>query len=334
MKTKVFILLISICMTAYSCLDDDPELINTIPNIVNQSFSILENEPIGTLLGTVLAYDADGDLLTFSITSGNEDELFLLNNSTGKISLNKTLNYEAINLYNLEILVADQESSTTATISIIVEDVDDNELVFMDNHYTFISGLVYNYGNSNPFNDFETELTSHSNYDFVIADDEFVLKTDEFYYSVDNATIGIYVEFFAPNTDSFIPGTFEYKNLEGLTKEDVVGDFFFKQLNFLINPDSEEDEVNYLAISGNVVITENAHLNYTLTFNIVVQEIGDYIGEFIASTEQTVSFSYTGDFNYSDLRIGNTSEKTTSLKKKNINTAIKINALSTNSSVY
>ncbi|MEM0941949.1 MAG: hypothetical protein AAGI25_19485 [Bacteroidota bacterium] len=169
--------------------------------------------------------------------------------------------------------------------------------------YTFKDGLVEDYGGYNPI-DSEEELVSHYNYDFTIADDEWTVVTsgisDNYYYTQD-ATIILYVELFAPNSNSFQVGTFTYKDLNDLTRDDIEGSFFFEYLSIDINPGSE-NEIVYEAISGTIVVTENSDLNYTLVYDVVVQEVNNNTGEFIANTEQTVSFAYSGEFTYSDER--------------------------------
>lgn len=102
---------------------------NQSPIILNQSFSVLENSPINTIIGTVIASDPNsGDILTYSISGGNSGNIFSINQSTGAISLTSgNLNHEAVSQYQLTVTVTDQTNlSSTATITIQVLDVNEN----------------------------------------------------------------------------------------------------------------------------------------------------------------------------------------------------------------
>ena len=49
---------------------------------------------MGATVGTKTGTDADGDLLTYTITAGNNAGLFAINSSSGKITVAKALDYE------------------------------------------------------------------------------------------------------------------------------------------------------------------------------------------------------------------------------------------------
>lgn len=182
-----------------------------------------------------------------------------------------------------------------------------NELTFDGTSYTFTGGWIEDYGNFNPFTeDGDDNFLTHYNYDFTIVDDEIELITEGTftYYEAKDPTIDLYVTLFAPNASAFEAGTYEYMNLEGLTEEDVKDKFFFDILSLDINPNSEDGRF-FDVISGNVIVVENSNFNYTLTYNVVVKEVDEDTEELIDGSEQTVSFSYTGDFLYSDERNDN-----------------------------
>lgn len=104
---------------------------NRPPIINNQNFSVDENKSNGAYLGTVLASDNDlGQTLTFSIISGNINNAFGIEVSTGKLNVNNTnaLNYEAIQSFSLQVKVSDSYSaslSDTAIITVKVQDVEE-----------------------------------------------------------------------------------------------------------------------------------------------------------------------------------------------------------------
>ncbi|WP_222941104.1 cadherin repeat domain-containing protein [Aeromonas hydrophila] len=53
------------------------------PPTVNHSFSYDENSAADSVLGTVSAKDADGEAVTYSIKSGNDNGWFAIDAKTG-----------------------------------------------------------------------------------------------------------------------------------------------------------------------------------------------------------------------------------------------------------
>ena len=99
---------------------------NIPPQLENQSFDIDENSKNGTVIGTTLASDPDGDALTFSISAGNTGEAFAINPGTGELTVKTTsmLDYETTPSFTLTISVTDGQASTTAEITINLNDID------------------------------------------------------------------------------------------------------------------------------------------------------------------------------------------------------------------
>ena len=82
----------------------------------------------------VSASDANGDVLSYAITAGNEDGLFEIS-SAGRISLVGSLDYETTTSYTLTVTVSDgRGKSATATVEINVTDVDEAP-VFEESEY-------------------------------------------------------------------------------------------------------------------------------------------------------------------------------------------------------
>jgi len=100
---------------------------NSPPSIEDQMFSIEENSINGTSIGIIQASDPDGDDLIFSIESGNTDNAFLIGSTSGQLLIgqNGAIDFEEIQEFNLVIGVSDGQSLETATINILVIDVDD-----------------------------------------------------------------------------------------------------------------------------------------------------------------------------------------------------------------
>jgi hypothetical protein len=91
--------------------------------------SALENTLPGTVLATVDASDLDRGVhgrITYSITDGNEQDVFGIDQTTGQIWLQKQLDRESVAFYNLTIKAGDGQKTATAYVSVIINDVNDN----------------------------------------------------------------------------------------------------------------------------------------------------------------------------------------------------------------
>lgn len=121
MKNKTIIIILFLLAFIVGCSDEEVLVpTNTAPTISDQSFSIEEEAPVGTSLGTVVASDADEDPITFSITNGNSDETFQMDSLSGELSLAKVLDFETTISYTLVVQVSDEESSANANITVTV----------------------------------------------------------------------------------------------------------------------------------------------------------------------------------------------------------------------
>jgi hypothetical protein len=83
--------------------------VNEAPTVAAQSFSILENSPVGSLVGTVVASDPEGQALTYSILSGNTSNAFVIDSQTGVLRVNNSsaLDFETRTSVTLSVQVAD-----------------------------------------------------------------------------------------------------------------------------------------------------------------------------------------------------------------------------------
>jgi hypothetical protein len=105
--------------------------VNEAPAISNQSFSIAENSSNGTTVGTVIAADPDaGQTKTFSILSGNANSTFVINSSTGVLTVTNTAtsNFEVTPSFTLVVKVQDNGTgnlSSQATITVSLADVNE-----------------------------------------------------------------------------------------------------------------------------------------------------------------------------------------------------------------
>ncbi|MDE0472054.1 MAG: cadherin domain-containing protein, partial [Ekhidna sp.] len=104
--------------------------VNEAPEISNQTFSIAENAAVDVAVGTVAASDADGDNLTFAITSGNTDNAFQIDAVSGEITVKTAalLDYEikANRTFTLMVQVSDGTTPADAAVTINVTNENDN----------------------------------------------------------------------------------------------------------------------------------------------------------------------------------------------------------------
>lgn len=122
MKHKIkFLTVLGLLTLFISCSDDD--LLNIAPIVTNQSFTVAEDIAIGTIIGRVEATDADDNQLTYNISSGNINNTFSINGATGEITLSELLDFDVTNVYSLEVDVADNEITVSATVTINVTEV-------------------------------------------------------------------------------------------------------------------------------------------------------------------------------------------------------------------
>ncbi|CAH1247057.1 CDH23 [Branchiostoma lanceolatum] len=101
------------------------------------SLAVAEDEYGGTsILGLVALDNDEGNVLTYSITDGNEDRDFAIGASTGHVIVAKSLDHETKPAYTLTVTAYDQDrrnGSTTLLVEIL--DVNDNPPVFSQDVY-------------------------------------------------------------------------------------------------------------------------------------------------------------------------------------------------------
>eukprot|EP00058_Branchiostoma_floridae_P024852 XP_002610342.1 hypothetical protein BRAFLDRAFT_72456 [Branchiostoma floridae] len=101
------------------------------------SLAVREDEYGGTsILGLVALDDDEGNVLTYSITAGNEHRDFAVGASTGHVIVAKSLDHETRPAYTLTVTAFDQDGrngSTTLLVKIL--DVNDNPPVFSQDVY-------------------------------------------------------------------------------------------------------------------------------------------------------------------------------------------------------
>lgn len=107
---------------------------NQAPVISPQSFTVTENAPNGTVVGTVVAADPDpdpGQLLSYSITAGNTGGAFSINSGTGQLQVANSiaLEYETTPTFMLTVQVSDGALTRSAIITVNLNDVNEGPII-------------------------------------------------------------------------------------------------------------------------------------------------------------------------------------------------------------
>ncbi len=134
-------------------VNDAPVFVTTdnTPQTEAYSFNYNENSAPNTVLGTVIATDADThDHVTYSIMSGNDNGYFAINETTGEITLTEagsnafTNDYETLsNQHNLVVGASDE--TVTTTIGVTLNEQNVNEAPVAGDDTYVISGLSGQY---------------------------------------------------------------------------------------------------------------------------------------------------------------------------------------------
>jgi hypothetical protein len=130
MKIKFFILLLILLSSVIfffggSCDSIGGKCENNEPPVLieNQVFSIEEHCLVGTDVGSVSAYDADGDELQYSITEGNESGLFAIDPQSGLITVDYPPDFETQSSCILTVEVSDECAADNSTVTVDISNI-------------------------------------------------------------------------------------------------------------------------------------------------------------------------------------------------------------------
>ncbi|KAH3842730.1 hypothetical protein DPMN_116234 [Dreissena polymorpha] len=132
---------------------------------------------VGQILLKVTATDQDvgvNGMVRYFVLSGDENQDFSLDQSSGALRVQKKLDYERVSSYKLFVRAEDRGSIVrfaAATVSITVDDVNDNEPVFLDSPYVkyvrenmdrpvFVLQVSAKDADSAPFNQLQYKIQS------------------------------------------------------------------------------------------------------------------------------------------------------------------------------
>ncbi|KAL4715527.1 hypothetical protein ACJJTC_009153 [Scirpophaga incertulas] len=113
------------------------------PKFTALSYQVIvpENEPIGTSILTIKASDEDdgpNGIVRYTISSGNIGKEFDIHPITGAVSILRSLDYDTVKEYRLNITAYDlgfTSKETMATLTIILTDINDNAPSFNQTQY-------------------------------------------------------------------------------------------------------------------------------------------------------------------------------------------------------
>ncbi|HEY2251159.1 MAG TPA: cadherin domain-containing protein, partial [Planctomycetaceae bacterium] len=97
--------------------------VNEPPVVAQESFTLAENSPAGTAVGTVTAVDPENQGVTWSIVSGNTGNAFAINVNTGAITVANSapVDFETNPVFQLTVKATDKgtpQASSTAVVTI------------------------------------------------------------------------------------------------------------------------------------------------------------------------------------------------------------------------
>lgn len=276
---NTFFVLATLFLTA--CGDDDDNS-NQAPLIENQSFSIQEDAEIGELVGSVIASDPEGALIVYSIASGNEVGLFSINSQNGDLTIASSLDFETSAIHSLQVQVSDGQNTSSAVITVNVNDVVEQTSTIDGQSYDFKAGVIDDFGVDDLFG----LGFSHRNYDFSIVNFQDL-------GTLPNEYALIYSELFAAG-NSFEAGVFTFNNLLGDANL-LNGEDFFVNASFSLVENNEIKEA-YVAIGGSITVSGDDPSNYSISYELTLQEIEVINEDEIILTGQPFSFS----FNFKD----------------------------------
>ena len=102
--------------------------VDDAPALEQSRFRIAENQPAGSVVGQVVAHDADlpGGKFFYAIVGGNADGLFEIDRRTGEITTTEPLDHESSDRHRLKLLITDAGGESFRE-TVVVRVLDRNE---------------------------------------------------------------------------------------------------------------------------------------------------------------------------------------------------------------
>jgi hypothetical protein len=111
-----------------------PQVVNQPPTFLTPTtFTILENRPVGHVVGTLNTSDPEGQTVTYSIVGGDPNAQFAINATTGQITVAKAnIDFESTSQFILQVKAQDNGTpSSFSTQGILITIGNINESPFM-----------------------------------------------------------------------------------------------------------------------------------------------------------------------------------------------------------
>ncbi len=120
-------------------------IVNHPPDVVENTFTIPENSPAGTVVGTPTASDPDGNQVTYSIVGGNPNNAFAIDPNTGLITVNNPaeIDFETNPFFDLVVQVTDdgvENLTDTAIVRINLTDLNETPVI-VDQSFSIVENL-------------------------------------------------------------------------------------------------------------------------------------------------------------------------------------------------
>ncbi|GLV42165.1 Cadherin 87A, partial [Carabus blaptoides fortunei] len=106
------------------------------PEHPNYSLTILEEQPIGSIVATYTATDIDSNIAEYVLEP--EHEYFEIDNTTAIVRIKKRIDYEETKYLNFSVIAYDSgipQLSATANVNVTIENVNDMDPVFSQSSY-------------------------------------------------------------------------------------------------------------------------------------------------------------------------------------------------------
>ncbi len=118
--------LVIIAILIEGCSDET--IPNELPVAADQVFTVQEHPEDGTSIGFFKAEDINQDELTYSLSNTRLGVVIGIRSGELTVTDGDLIDYEAITQLSLQVTVSDAEGSTTANLTIQIEDIDDGPL--------------------------------------------------------------------------------------------------------------------------------------------------------------------------------------------------------------
>ncbi|SHH07955.1 BspA family leucine-rich repeat surface protein [Flagellimonas flava] len=119
MKLKALFTLVFCAIISFSC-EEDPVQENRPPTLEDQTFTVSEKTSPVDEIGTLKVVDPDGDPISFSIETNDNDFFVMTNRGTISLANGKRFDFEMAESHNIMVSASDGTASDNATVTIRV----------------------------------------------------------------------------------------------------------------------------------------------------------------------------------------------------------------------